>query len=203
MRCSAIALGIHVASRYSSHFSAFASKLQATGATVTQHTIGILDRGLVCSGNARASLAQLSAPISRECWDLITECSATPYSLVVIDACNQRLSRLRSECAVERANALVNACAIGLQCTAEGGCLVIRLSDALSRLTAGVLMLLTSLFRDMSVLRPPCCKHSSAESFVSVPAICHTLFSSRSFAYRSADAPSDAVSACSTANAAH
>ena len=113
----------------------------------------------------RAAVAKLSAPISIDTWETISP-SLGAYSLVVMDACNQRLSRDHSECAVERANSLLNACAIGLQCTAEGGCLVVRLSDSLSRLTAGVLMLLASLFRDALVLRPPCCKNTSAESFV-------------------------------------
>ncbi len=159
-------------SRYSSSFNAFASKIDSPGVTVTQDAIGVLDRGIVCSGRVRASLAQLSMPISVESWELVRECGSIPYALVVMDACNQRMSREHPECSVQRANSLLNACAIGLQCTAEGGCLVIRISDALSRLTAGVLMLLASLFRDTVVMRPACCKHTSAESFVSVPAMC-------------------------------
>ncbi len=136
---------------------------------MTQHSIGLSDRSLPCSGGVQACLAQLSAPITAESWELIVECAATPYSLVVLDSCSQRMSRQHSECAVERANSLINACAIGLQCTSEGGCLVIRLSDALSRLTAGVLMLLTSLFRDTLVIRPQSCNPCSAESFVYGP----------------------------------
>jgi hypothetical protein len=137
-----------------------------SGVTVTQHAIGLLDRGLACCGSMRASLTQLSAPITQESWQLITECSSSPYSLVVLDACSQRCARERSECSVERANSLLNACAVGLRCTADGGCLILRISDALSRFTAGVLMLLASLFRDTLVTRPPCCKPQSSESFV-------------------------------------
>lgn len=136
---------------------------------MTQHSIGLSDRGLSCSGGARVLLELLSAPISLESWELILDCGSSPYSLVLLDSCSQRLSRRHSECAVERANSLINACAIGLQCTSEGGCLVIRLSDALSRFTAGLLMLLTSLFRDTLVMRPACCKPHSAESFVFAP----------------------------------
>jgi hypothetical protein len=113
-----------------------------------------------------ATLDMLTAPISSESWNSILECGSTPYALVVMDACSQRLSRECSECAVERSSSLVNASAIGLQCTAQGGSLVLRLSDCLSRVTAGVLMLLTSLFRDSLIMRPPCCKPHSAESFV-------------------------------------
>jgi len=134
--------------------------------SVIQHSLGLNDRSLACTGGVRASLTLLSAPISHESWELILECGSTPYSLVIMDSCSQRLSREHSECNVERANSLINACAIGLQCTSEGGCLIIRLSDALSRLTAGVLMLLTSLFRDTLVMRPQSCKPHSAESFV-------------------------------------
>ena len=139
--------------------------------SVTQHSIGISDRSLACTGGVRASLALLSAPISHESWQLILECGATPYSLVIMDSCSQRMSREHSECSVERSNSLLNACAIGLQCTSEGGCLIIRLSDALSRFTAGALMVLTSLFRDTLVMRPQSCKQRSAESFVLAPLI--------------------------------
>jgi hypothetical protein len=152
--------------RYSSDLSSFAAMLSSSGVSVAQHSLGLSDRSLACSGDVQASLATLAAPISHESWDLIVQCGAAPYSLVILDSCSQRLSRQRSECAPERAFSLINACAIGLRCTSEGGCLVIRLSDALSRFTAGMLMLLTSLFSETFVMRPQCCKPHSAESFV-------------------------------------
>jgi hypothetical protein len=155
--------------RYSSHLSGFGALLRCGSVAVIQHDLGRADRGIACSGRVRASIDQLSAPMSRECWASVLDCGSVPYSIVVMDACSQRFSRVHSECAVERANSLLNACAIGLQCLSQGGCLVIRLSDALSRLTAGVLMLLTSLFRDAHVMRPQSCKPHSSESFVFVP----------------------------------
>jgi hypothetical protein len=151
------------------HLSGFGALLGSGNISVSQHDLGRVDRGLACTGRARASLDRLSSPISPEDWQSITDFGSTPYSLVILDACSQRVSKQQSECAVDRSNSLINACAIGLQCTSEGGCLIIRLSDALSRLTAGVLLLLTSLFRDTIVMRPPSCKPHSAESFVLAP----------------------------------